>query len=238
MMVDANSPENGIRPELQEVLDSAARLQELIPDTVLVGGSAAAYYAHHRLSYDHDHVMQSLRDRFDVVFDALDREGDFVLARAIPQKIILGELGGIEVGIRQLIRKRPLEVQQVTLVSGRTLTVPTEAEVVRIKAYLIVKRNQVRDFLDVAAMSGRYGAGAVAEWLTGLDAYYADDTAAQDARPVLTQLVRQLSNPQPRDSRTINTLSSYKSITKQWSDWSRVVEECAAVAEAVGETED
>lgn len=32
-----------IHPAIAEVLDSAARLQQLVPDTVLVGGSAAAY---------------------------------------------------------------------------------------------------------------------------------------------------------------------------------------------------
>ncbi len=83
-----------LEPGLEVVLNSAARLQLLLPDAVLVGGSAAAYYARHRMSYDHDHVIQSLRDRFDVIFEALDREGNFVLARAIPDKIILGELGG------------------------------------------------------------------------------------------------------------------------------------------------
>lgn len=216
-----------------EVLESAARLQRLVPDAVLVGGSAAAFYARHRLSYDHDHVVQSLNDRFDVVFDALDREGDFVLARAIPQKIILEELGGIEVGIKQLIRKRPLEVQQVELPSGAMLKIPTEAETVRIKSYLIVKRNQVRDYLDVAAMSARYGARCVAEWVGEIDEFYTDDTAPLGAKPVLTQLMRQLQDPQPRDSRTLKDLRGYKGLASQWSDWDRVSEECRMLAEAL-----
>jgi len=39
----------GLRnPALMRVLRSAARLQELVPDTVLVGGSEAALYAGHR----------------------------------------------------------------------------------------------------------------------------------------------------------------------------------------------
>ena len=48
------------RPELVRVLESAARLQEVVPDAVLVGGSAAAPWANHRFSYDHDHVLQDL----------------------------------------------------------------------------------------------------------------------------------------------------------------------------------
>ena len=51
-------------PILVEVLESAARLQELIPDAVLVGGSAAALYAGHRRSYDHDHVITLIGGRF------------------------------------------------------------------------------------------------------------------------------------------------------------------------------
>ena len=216
-----------------EVLDSAARLQRLVPDAVLVGGSAAAFYARHRLSFDHDHVVGSLRDRFDLVFDALDREGDFVLARAVPDKINLGDLGGIEVGVRQLIRKRPLEVQKFELPSGQELTVPTEAEILRVKAYLIVKRNQVRDFLDVAALSGRYGAEQAAEWLVSIDEYYTDDTAPDGSRAVLTQLVRQLSSPTPKDSRIIRDLANYKGLTKRWSSWDRVAEECRDLAQCL-----
>ena len=215
-----------LAPGLEVVLNSAARLQRLVPDAVLVGGSAAAYYARHRMSYDHDHVIESLRDRFEVIFEALDREGDFVLARAIPDKIILGELGGIEVGIRQLIRKRPLEVQRIVLPGGGELTVPTEAELLRVKAYLIVKRNQVRDFLDVAALAGRYGADQAAKWLLNIDEYYTDDTAAAGSRPVLGQLQRQLSDPHPRDTRTISSLADYKGVSRRWSSWEHVVEEC------------
>ena len=48
------------RPELVRVLESAARLQEVVPDAVLVGGSAAALWANHRSSFDHDHVLQDL----------------------------------------------------------------------------------------------------------------------------------------------------------------------------------
>ena len=222
-----------LRPELRAVLESASRLQEIVPDAVLVGGSAAAYYARHRLSFDHDHVLQALGDRFDVVFDALDREGEFVLNRAVPGKIILGELGGIEVGVRQLIRKTPLETQNITLPSGHVLVVPTEAETVRIKSYLIVKRNQVRDFLDVAAMSARYGAASVASWLLDIDEYYVDETAHPGSKAVLTQLLRQLADPQPKDSRTTQRLENYKGLDKRWADWSIVVDECQLVAHEI-----
>jgi len=216
-------------PGLGEVLESAARLQELVPDAVLVGGSAAAYYARHRMSTDHDHIIGDLRDRFDLILDALERDGDFVLNRATPGKIILGELGGIEAGVRQMIRTRPLETHRVRLPSGARLTVPTLEEIIRIKGYLIVRRNQMRDFLDVAALSGRYGVEFVGAVLAGIDDYYAEPTHPSD-RPVQTQLARQLAEPDPRDHSRIAQLPSYKGLIDRWQKWGDVVEECRALA--------
>jgi hypothetical protein len=42
---------------MKKVLEQAARLQAIVPDAVLVGGSAAFIYAGHRYSLDHDHVV-------------------------------------------------------------------------------------------------------------------------------------------------------------------------------------
>jgi hypothetical protein len=52
-----------VPPTLTAVLESAARLQEVVPDAVLVGESAAAWHAGHRASFDHDHVLHALTDR-------------------------------------------------------------------------------------------------------------------------------------------------------------------------------
>lgn len=207
-------------PALAEVLESAARLQQRVPDAILVGGSAAAYYARHRLSFDHDHVLADLRERFDVVLDALEREPDWVLNRATPGKIILGSLGDIEAGVRQLIRKRSLEFEDVPLPSGATVRVPTLDETLRIKAFLIVKRNQVRDYLDVAALSDAMGSTDAARVLKRIDEYYADET--KDGVPVATQVVRQLGDPRPKDTRTLDALPRYKGLTPRWHDWDEV----------------
>ena len=221
--------EEELPPGLEEILESAARLQELVPDAVLVGGSAAAYYARHRMSTDHDRILADLRDRFDVVLDALERDGDFVLNRATPGKIILGELGGIEAGVRQMIRTRPLEIQRVRLRSGAEITVPTLEEIARIKGFLIVKRNQMRDYLDVAALSGKFGVDRIASVLSGIDDYYTDPAHAED-RPVQAQLARQLALPEPKDRSRIVDLPTYKGIIPRWQDWDAVAAECRALA--------
>jgi hypothetical protein len=217
------------RPELVRVLESAARLQEVVPDAVLVGGSAAALWASHRTSSDHDHVLADLGARFDAVLEAIEATDGWVTNRVTPGKIILGELGDIEPGVRQLIRRGPLEVTEVTLPSGQTLRVPTPDETLRIKGYLIVRRNQVRDYLDVAALSDRYGIPHAAGVLRQIDAYYSDQRGPE-SEGVATQLAQQLADPEPRDARTIQQLRQYKGLDDRWTDWKNVTGVCRSVA--------
>lgn len=187
--------------DLAAVLESAARLQEEVSDATLVGGSASALYTNHRSSYDHDHMIKDLRQRFEAVLEALEADPQWVTKRVTPGKIILGQLGDIEAGVRQMIRTAPLEVCEVQLPSGNTVRVPTQQEAHRIKAYLAVKRNQVRDYLDIAELSHRYGRGDAARTLNDIDRYYTDP--AKDGTPVADQIARQLSNVRPKDSSTI-----------------------------------
>lgn len=221
-------PEPAHDPRLVRILESASRLQRIVPDAVLVGGSAAAFHAGHRTSFDHDHDLPDLSDRFDLVLDALEREGDWVTNRVTPGKLVLGQLGDIEVGVRQLIRQRPLETQEVALPSGRSVVVPTAEETLRIKAFLIVKRNQVRDYLDVAALIDRYGAESSAATLRDIDDFYADQAAGDDS--VASQVLRQLGNPRPRDAKTLERLGDYKGLAARWQDWAEVVAVCRDAA--------
>ncbi len=215
-------------PTLAAVLESAARLQEVVPDAVLVGGAAAAWYAGHRDSFDHDHVLPDLAARFDAILDAIEATDGWVTNRVVPGKLILGELGDIEAGVRQLRRRSPLEVSEVELPSGQRLRVPTQDETLRVKGYLIVRRNQTRDYLDVAALSERYGLSHAAHVLAAIDAYYADQHEGGDG--VATQLVRQLAQPRPRDARTTRQLRRYKRLDERWHEWSQVVAVCSDLA--------
>ena len=142
--------------------------------------------------------------------------------------MILGNLDGIEAGVRQMIRKAPLEVATVAVPSGGEVTVPTLEETLRIKAFLVVRRNQTRDYLDLAALSDHLGLDRAAETLARIDDYYADQHDAGDG--VASQLVRQLSDPQPADRSVIAQLSSYRRLRQRWSDWSAVTEVLGAVA--------
>lgn len=218
---------------LEAVLASAARLQQIVPDAVLVGGTAAAFYAKHRESFDHDHVLRDLAERYADVVEAVEASDGWVTSvrASSPPLTLLGSLDGIEAGLRQLRRTRPLEVERVTLPTGQDLRVPTLAECLRIKAYLVVQRNQVRDYLDTVALADRIGLSEANATLAGIDEYYADRSGEGDS--VLTVLVQRLSDPSPRDKRVLGQLGSYKGLVKRWHDWSNVVQAARDLADAL-----
>jgi hypothetical protein len=124
---------------------------------------------------------------------------------------------------------RPLEVTEVELPSGHVLRVPTPDETLRIKGYLIVRRDQVRDYLDVAALSDRYGIAHAADVLRHIDAYYSDQRGPA-SEGVATQLARQLADPKPADARTIGQLGRYKDLDARWTDWENVTDVCRSLA--------
>jgi hypothetical protein len=209
-------------------MESAARLQKLVPGAVLVGGTAAILYADHRESTDHDHVVADLADRFEMVLEAIEGDEGWATNRVSPGKVILGNLDGIETGVRQMIRKAPLEVSAFTVPSGGEVTAPTVEETLRVKAFLAVRRNQTRDYLDLAALSEHLGVERAAEILAGIDDYYADQH--ESGQGVASQLVRQLSDPQPADRSAIGQLRSYKRLHRRWSEWGAVTEVLGEVA--------
>jgi len=215
---------------LELVLESAAQLQQAVPEAILVGGSAAALYAGHRTSFAHDHVLPDLIERYQVVLEACEAtEGWATNVRAsTPPYTILGTLGGIEAGLRQLRRTRPLEVVAARLPSGATVRVPTLAETLRVKAYLVVQRNQVRDYLDVAALADHAGAPRAAEALVDIDDYYADRSGERGS--VATVLAERLANPVPRDVRVLDQLDRYKGLQTRWREWKTVRAACLNLA--------
>jgi hypothetical protein len=209
-------------------MESAAHLQRLVPGAVLVGGTAAILYADHRESRDHDHVLADLEDRFEMVLEAVEKDEGWATNRVTPGKVILGNLDGIEAGVRQMIRKAPLEATTVGVPSGAEVTVPTLDETLRIKAFLIVRRNQTRDYLDAAALTAALGVDQAAEVLSRIGDYYGDQ--ADDGEGVASQLVRQLADPKPADPSVIDQLHSYRRLRQEWKDWASVTAVLGEVA--------
>lgn len=194
----------------------------------MVGGAAAILYADHRESSDHDHVLADLSDRFEIVLEAIEQDEGWATNRITPGKVILGNLDGVEAGVRQMIRKVPLEVAKVTVPSGGEVTVPTVEETIRIKAFLVVRRNQTRDYLDLAALCDHLGTERSAAVLATIDDFYADQAESPDG--IASQLARQLSDPEPADRSVIAQLNSYRRLNRRWSDWDAVKDVLAEVA--------
>ena len=210
--------------EWEAVLSAAARLQQILPDAVLVGGIAATIHAQHRLSQDAAHVLTDLRRRFDQILAQLESVAGWRTARVAQPVLILGSLDGIETGVRQLIREAPLETTTLS-VQGTAVTVPTEAEILRIKGVLILRRNTTRDYLDFAALADRMGAESASRALSDFDRLYPQANGESN----LQQLQAQLANPLPYDLEETE-LREYKNLAPQWHDWNTVKAVCAHTA--------
>ena len=221
-------PKNTAPPaDWEFVLSSAARRQRILPDAVLVGGTASAIHAEHRFSRDTDHVLTDLRHRFDEVLAELESVAGWKTARVRRPVQILGSLDGIETGVRQLIRDEPLETTVVDY-HGARITVPTEGEMLRIKGVLILKRNATRDYLDFVALADHLGDESVASALQSFDRLYPQDNGESS----LQQLQVQLANALPYDLEDIE-LSEYKNLDPRWHDWHAVKAACAHLSTVI-----
>jgi hypothetical protein len=215
---------NDTWPDWEQVLSAAAHLQRVLPEAVLVGGTAAALYAGHRLSMDADHVLLNLRQRFDQVLAELESVAGWRTARIQRPVQILGNLDGIETGVRQLIRREPLETTQIERF-GQTLAVPTLAEILRIKGVLILKRNATRDYLDFVALADQLNDEAMIEALRHFDHLYPQP----NEESALQQLQIQLAQPLPYDLEALR-LTEYKNLDPRWQNWEAITAACARLA--------
>ena len=212
------------QPEWERLLAAERHLQALLPGTVLVGGTAAALHAGHRQSLDGDHVLTDLRDRFDQVLTSLEEAAGWTSSRVLRPVLILGSMQGVQTGIRQLRRAAPLDTEVI-----QGLRVPTLPEMARIKAWLLVTRHSVRDYLDTVVLLCRLGGeGGVAAMQT-LDTLYPQKSGAS----VRAKLVERLAAAAPDDLGRVE-LRDYKGLVAPWNDWKYVSTEGRRFALALG----
>ena len=196
-------------PDWEAVISAAARLQLFPPDAKC--------------------VPTDLRGRFDAVLRQLESVAGWRTARVRRPVLILGSLDGIETGVRQLIRDRPLETTTLDH-RGVRLTIPTEAEILRIKAVLILRRNATRDYLDFVALADQLGDEAVGRALLPFDELYPQ----ANGESALQQLQVQLGNALPYDL-DATELSEYRDLAPRWHDWAVVKVACSRIANAAFE---
>jgi len=215
----------------QKLLEAAANFQELLTGSVMIGGSAAAVHLKHRYSFDADHILSDLKENYEEVLDFLEGRDDWETARIHPPKLILGNFQGVETGVRQLRRNRPLETEQINI-AGKSLTTPTLPEMIRTKGWMIVSRNATRDYIDFAALAKHMGIEDTVEVLIDFDDFYSDLIRGRQASPVV-QLIRQLAEPKPGDLEQID-LSQYKGIQPPFDSWDYIVKICEEISVELG----
>ena len=216
----------------QKLLEAAANFQELLTGSVMIGGSAAAVHLKHRYSFDADHILSDLKENYEEVLDFLEGRDDWETARIHPPKLILGNFQGVETGVRQLRRNRPLETEQIHI-TGKSLTTPTLPEMIRTKGWMIVSRNATRDYIDFAALAKHMGIEDTVEVLNDFDAFYSDLIRGNQASPIV-QLIRQLAEPKPGDLEQID-LSQYKGIKPPFDSWDYIVKICEEISVKLGD---
>ena len=122
-------------------------------------------------------------------------------------------------GNQVLDRNCPLETAEVLLPTGDRLRIPTGAETLRLKSYLILSRNSTQDYADLADLVACMDARTVGSVLVGLDRYYCG--REPKGQWAASQLVRRLADPSPRGGQDHR------------GDWALVRERCLAVAVAM-----
>ena len=205
------------------VIAAGVEAQRLVPGSIAVGGSAAALYAHHRISQDTDHLLADLVSHFQEVRDALEHDSRWRTARVQPPVLILGNIGGVEVGFRQARRRSVIQTSVMQTASG-PIVVPTLDEMIGMKGYMAYSRNATRDFLDLAALMSLAGDDAsLAALLQSNERYgHLQQTS------VVLGIAGCLSDPRPFDLESVD-LGNYKGLVPEWRDWSRVVRVCQTI---------
>ena len=117
-------------------------------------------------------------------------------------------------------RRSPVETTNVQLPTGDRLQIPTGAETLRMKSYLLMCRNSTRDFAEFAELVETMDTATAALVLGGMDKYYCGQHPRRQW--VATQLVRRLADPQPSDEGTDPEV-----------DWAEVKQRCLSVAVAM-----
>ncbi|MCK0177142.1 MMPL family transporter [Mycolicibacterium sp. F2034L] len=124
-------------------------------------------------------------------------------------------------------RRGPVETTNVQLPTGDRLQVPTGAETLRMKGFLIMCRNSSRDYAEFADLAEAMETHTAAVVLSGMDRYYCGQHLMRK-QWVATQLVRRLADPQPSDEFDLLT-----SDPEAEAEWATVRQRCLAVAVAM-----
>jgi heme transporter len=158
------------------------------------------------------HPVTLWRGRLSVAIDALETDAESAVRPRYERRI-------------------PVETTHVQLPTGDRLLIPTGAEALRLKGYLIIRRNSCRDYAEFADMVHTLEPETAAVVLAGMDRYYCCHPLGSLSRQrhgMASQLARRLADPHPSDFDDA-----------EWSepdakaDWQEVRQRCLLVAVAM-----
>ncbi len=153
------------------------------------------------------HPVTMWRGRLSVALDALETEADSTHP-------------AVE-------RRSPVETTNVQLPTGDRLQIPTGAETLRLKSYLIMCRNSTRDYAEFAELVDVMETQTAAVVLAGMDRYYCSQQSKRQW--VATQLVRRLADPHPYDVDDDDRWSGPDAA----AEWEKIRQRCLSVAVAM-----
>ncbi|OBK25423.1 hypothetical protein A5634_26450 [Mycobacterium asiaticum] len=245
--------------DLRMVIKSAAKLKHLAPDAICVA-DPFAFAGCGRKNADHEPQPAADVDDADTVALATGPVGRVGLAyrsgrlsniakamawtdRPVhPVTLWRGRLSvaldaldgrGAKASRGEFRRRSPVETTNVQLPTGDRLLIPTGAETLRLKGYLIMSRNSSRDYAEFADMLDVMDAETAAMVLAGMDRYYSCQPpgAASRRQWMATQLVRRLADPDPSD---LDEERPEPDARADWrADWEEVRQRCLSVAVAM-----
>ncbi|MEZ0339064.1 MMPL family transporter [Mycobacterium sp. pV006] len=217
--------------DLRTVVKSAAKLKTLAPQAITVADPLAfAGYrqttklAPPRVSHGEVRVTGTVGNRAHGKTVAVKLPKHPVTMWRGRLDVALDAVGVAAAGEGLLTRRAPLETTNVLLPTGDRLQIPTGAETLRLKGYLMMQRNTARDFREFADLVESMDVRTAAEVLANIDRYYCGQSAREHW--VATQLVRRLADPDPADGPDLSGPDAEAA-------WAKVRQRCLSVAVAM-----
>lgn len=126
-------------------------------------------------------------------------------------------------------RRTPVETTNVQLPTGDRLQIPTAAETLRMKGFLVLCRNTRTDFAELADLADAVGVTNAAATLARIDGYYS--AGRRERLWIATQLVRRLADPIPSEAADDDRWSGPEADAR----WDEVRQRCLSLAVAIME---
>lgn len=208
----------------ERVLRSAARVQERVPGAVVCDHTATAMHARHHIPAEVIHCIDTREHHIDAIRTTLEIDREWTTALVQSSKILIGSQNGVQTSIHSFRHSAPMDTE-VRVGTFGSIRLSTAEDTLRMQTHMALKRNTMRDYLDVAAMWDHLGDERGAKAFRHYDGLYSTGTDESTLKRVMTQL----ANPQPNDLDRVD-LTTYPNLDPKWQEWSTIAAICRQAA--------